>query len=70
MRKFASLLLFFVFTLASAAQQKLTPPQAITDPLQITSASRDILSIVLDKLFATRGLLGADWSPDGKIIAF
>ena len=53
--------------------QILAPPQAITDPRQIASkpnAQIEPRSLTIEKLFMTRQIGGATWSPDGKSLAF
>jgi Tol biopolymer transport system component len=60
----------FMSTLIAA--QSLPVPQAITDPKQITSKSNLQVekSLTVEKLYMTRQVGGADWSPDGKTIVF
>lgn len=60
----------FMSTLTAA--QSLPVPQAITDPKQISSKSNLQVekSLTIEKLYMTRQVGGADWSPDGKIIVF
>jgi dipeptidyl aminopeptidase/acylaminoacyl peptidase len=55
-----------------AAPQTLPAPQAITDPKQITSKPDAHMekNLSIEKLYMTRQVGGADWSPDGKTIAF
>src|ERR1700691_3781183 len=60
-------------TVASA--QTLTVPQAITDPKQITSkpnanVEQNQQSLSIEKLYMTRQVGRASWSPDGKTIVF
>jgi dipeptidyl aminopeptidase/acylaminoacyl peptidase len=57
-------------TFASSAS--LPAPQAITDPKQIASKSdaRVERTLALEKLYMTRQIGGATWSPDGKSVAF
>ncbi|MGH9732415.1 MAG: hypothetical protein ACRD4A_12015, partial [Candidatus Acidiferrales bacterium] len=52
--------------------ETLPSPQAITDPKQITSKpdARVEKSLTIEKLYMTRQVGGATWSPDGKTIAF
>jgi dipeptidyl aminopeptidase/acylaminoacyl peptidase len=55
-----------------AAPQTLPAPQVITDPKQITSKPNAQVekNLSIEKLYMTRQVGGADWSPDGKTIAF
>ena len=55
-----------------AAPQTLPTPQAITDPKQITSKpdAQVEKNLSIEKLYMTRLVGGADWSPDGKTIVF
>ena len=52
--------------------QTLPSPQAITDPKQITSKpdARVEKNLSIEKLYMTRQVGGATWSPDGKTVAF
>src|SRR6266550_4272183 len=56
----------------AAAPQTLPAPQAITDPKQITSKPNAQVekNLSIEKLYMTRQVGGADWSPDGKTIVF
>jgi dipeptidyl aminopeptidase/acylaminoacyl peptidase len=55
-----------------ATSQILPTPQAITDPKQITSKpdARVEKNLSIEKLYMTRQVGGATWSPDGKTVAF
>jgi dipeptidyl aminopeptidase/acylaminoacyl peptidase len=55
-----------------ALPQTLVPPQAITDPKQISSKPNAQVekSLTIEKLYMTRAIGGTAWSPDGKTIAF
>ncbi|MFZ0761493.1 MAG: hypothetical protein WAM69_16215, partial [Candidatus Sulfotelmatobacter sp.] len=56
-----------------AAAQTLAVPPAITDPEQVTSkpsAEVEPRSLTIEKLYMTRQVGGATWSPDGNSIAF
>ncbi len=56
-----------------AAAQALPAPQAVTDPKQISSkpnAQVEPRSLTIEKLYMTRQIGRASWSPDGKTIAF
>jgi dipeptidyl aminopeptidase/acylaminoacyl peptidase len=55
-----------------ATSQILPAPQAITDPKQITSKpdARVEKNLSIEKLYMTRQVGGATWSPDGKTVAF
>jgi dipeptidyl aminopeptidase/acylaminoacyl peptidase len=53
--------------------QILSAPHTITDPKQIASkpnAQIEPRSLTIEKLFMTRQIGGATWSPDGKSLAF
>src|SRR6267142_2691635 len=52
--------------------QTLPVPQAVTDPKQIASKPNGTLekNLSIEKLFMTRQVGRADWSPDGKWIAY
>lgn len=67
-----SVLLFVNFTIRLSAQT-LPEPKAITDPKQVSSKPNALVeprSLTIEKLFMTRQIGGATWSPDGKNIAF
>jgi dipeptidyl aminopeptidase/acylaminoacyl peptidase len=55
-----------------APAQTLFKAQAITDPKQITSKpnAEAEKSLTIEKLYITRQIGGAEWSPDGNTIAF
>ncbi|MFY9908437.1 MAG: S9 family peptidase [Candidatus Sulfotelmatobacter sp.] len=56
-----------------AKAQNLPSPHAVTDPRQIASkpnAQVEPKSLTIEKLFMTRQIGPATWSPDGKSIAF
>src|SRR6266513_246758 len=58
-----------------AVSQTLTPPQAITDPKQITAkpdaeVEQGEESLSLSRLYMTRLVGDTAWSPDGKTIVF
>ena len=58
---------------AESAAQTLPAPQAVTDPKQISSkpsAQVEPRSLTIEKLWMTRQVGRATWSPDGKTIAF
>jgi dipeptidyl aminopeptidase/acylaminoacyl peptidase len=68
---------FFLFAIVIlmttvAAPQMLPAPQAVTDPKQITSKPNAKVekNLSIEKLYMTRLVGGADWSPDGKSIVF
>src|SRR5271167_3674511 len=66
-------MVIFMSTLAAA--QTLSAPLAITDPKQITSkpnanVEQSQQSLSIEKLYMTRQVGGASWSPDGKTIVF
>ncbi|MGC2742983.1 MAG: S9 family peptidase [Candidatus Angelobacter sp.] len=54
-----------------AATLLIAQPAAITDPAQIVSKEKfDIQPLTIDKLYMTRAIAYASWSPDDKQIAF
>jgi dipeptidyl aminopeptidase/acylaminoacyl peptidase len=55
-----------------ATSQTLPIPQATTDPKQIASRpnARVEKNLTIEKLYMTRQVGGATWSPDGKTVAF
>src|SRR6266550_3642878 len=55
-----------------AAAQTLPVPQAVTDPKQIASKPNGTVekNLSIEKLYMTRQVGRADWSPDGKTIVF
>jgi len=55
-----------------AETQTLPAPQALTDPKQITSKPNAQVekNLSIEKLYMTRMVGGADWSPDGKMVVF
>jgi dipeptidyl aminopeptidase/acylaminoacyl peptidase len=58
---------------AETAAQTLPEPQAIADPKKIASkpnAQVEARSLTIEKLYSTRIIGPATWSPDGKTIAF
>ncbi len=70
------LLFAMVMSMSTIALPETLPiPQAITDPKQITSKpSADVEqnepSLSIDRLYMTRSVGSASWSPDGKAIVF
>ncbi|MGA9475918.1 MAG: S9 family peptidase [Terriglobales bacterium] len=66
--------LFAIVVLMTTFAQAATLPalQAITDPKQITSRpdARVEKSLTIEKLYMTRQVGGATWSPDGNTVAF
>ena len=55
------------------AAQTLPVPEAITDPKKVSSkpnAQVEPRSLTIEKLYMTRQVGSASWSPDGKSIAF
>ncbi|MGA7848924.1 MAG: S9 family peptidase [Terriglobales bacterium] len=55
-----------------ATSQTLPAPQATTDPKQVTSKpdARVEKNLSIEKLYMTRQVGGATWSPDGQTVAF
>jgi len=71
------ILRFVIVVLMStlAVSKTLTPPQAITDPKQITAkpdanVEQGEEGLSLERLYMTRQIGGTAWSPDGKSIVF
>ncbi|HEX3104603.1 MAG TPA: S9 family peptidase [Terriglobales bacterium] len=71
------ILRFVIVVLMStlAVSQTLTPPEAITDPKQITAkpdanVEQGEEGLSLERLYMTRQIGGTAWSPDGKSIVF
>jgi len=71
-RLFVMVVLMSILTNVLATSQTLPAPQAITDPKQIASKpdARVEKSLSIEKLYMTRQVGGATWSPDGKTVAF
>jgi dipeptidyl aminopeptidase/acylaminoacyl peptidase len=67
-----ALFVMVVFMSIPAMSQTLAAPQAVTDPKQIVSKpdARVEKSLSIEKLYMTRQVGGATWSPDGKTVAF
>src|SRR6201988_4327831 len=75
MRAFLSfaIVIFMSTVVADTVAQTLPVPQAVTDPKKIASkpnAQVEPRSLTIEKLFMTRQIGRATWSPDGKSIAF
>ncbi len=70
------LLFVMVMSMSTIAlPQALPVPQAITDPKQVTSkpsaqVEQNEQSLSIDRLYMTRSVGSASWSPDGKNIVF
>jgi len=69
---FVMVVLMNILTSVLTASQTLPAPQAITDPKQIASKpdARVEKNLSIEKLYMTRQVGGATWSPDGKTVAF
>jgi len=69
-----TLFLFAIVVMMTTAvePQTLPAPQAITDPKQVVSKPNAQVekTLTIEKLYMTRQIGGADWSPDGKSIVF
>ncbi len=67
-----SLFVMIVLMNILATSLTLPAPQAITDPKQLTSKpdARVEKNLTIEKLYMTRQIGGATWSPDGKTVAF
>jgi len=64
---------FAITTAANLAGQTLPAPKVITDPKQISSkpnAQIEPRTLTVERLYMTRNIGPATWSPDGKSIAF
>lgn len=64
-----------VFMSTLAVSETLTPPQAITDPKQITAkpdadVEQGEESLSLQRLYMTRQIGDTAWAPDGKTVVF
>ncbi len=69
---FAIVVSMNAFMSAFIQAETLPAPQAITDPKQITSRpdARVEKNLTIEKLYMTRQVGGATWSPDGNTVAF
>ena len=67
-----SLFVIVILMATFALTQTLPAPQAITDPKQLASKPNAQVekSLTIEKLYMTRQVGGAEWSPDGKTVAF
>ena len=67
-----AIVVFMSVTRTYIAAENLPPSDAITDPKQITSRpdARMEKNLSIEKLYMTRQIGGATWSPDGKTVAF
>jgi dipeptidyl aminopeptidase/acylaminoacyl peptidase len=68
-----AIVIFMSTVVAETAAQTLPAPQAVTDPKQISSkpnAQVEPRSLTIEKLYMTRQVGRATWSPDGKSVAF
>ncbi len=72
MRALIAFLMAIPMSTHVAAAKTLPVPQAITDPKQIVSKPNGTVekNLSIEKLFMTRQVGRADWSPDGKTIVF
>jgi dipeptidyl aminopeptidase/acylaminoacyl peptidase len=71
-RKLVLTFLSILLLAISSSAQSANPSQPITDPGQIASRvlKREVQQLSIEKLFMSRNIGDADWSPDGKQIAF
>ncbi len=61
--------MFLIMSAESSSAQ--TPMQPITDPKLISSKNKlEVQKLSIEKLYMTRSVGGATWSPDGKQVAF
>ena len=68
-----AIVIFMSTVVAETVAQTLPVPQAVTDPKKIASkpnAQIEPRSLTIEKLYMTRQIGRATWSPDGKSIAF
>jgi dipeptidyl aminopeptidase/acylaminoacyl peptidase len=68
-----AIVIFMSTVVAETTAQTLPAPQAVTDPKQISSkpnAQVEPRSLTIEKLYMTRQVGRATWSPDGKSVAF
>ncbi len=68
-----AIVIFMSTFVADAVTQTLSVPQAVTDPKKIASkpnAQVEPRTLTIEKLYMTRQVGRATWSPDGKQIAF
>ena len=68
-----AIVIFMSTVIAESVGQTLSVPQAVTDPKKISSkpnAQVEPRSLTIEKLYMTRQIGRATWSPDGKSIAF
>jgi dipeptidyl aminopeptidase/acylaminoacyl peptidase len=70
--RIVTLFVMVVFMSVLTASQTLPASEAITDPRQIASKpdARVEKNLSIEKLYMTRQVGGATWSPDGKTVAF
>src|SRR3984885_13556652 len=70
--RICSLFAIVVLMTTFVRAETLPAPQAVTDPKQITSKpdARVEKSLTIEKLYMTRQVGGATWSPDGNAVAF
>jgi dipeptidyl aminopeptidase/acylaminoacyl peptidase len=69
---FAMVVLMPMMMSTFSNSQTLIAPEAVTDPKQIASKpdARVEKNLSIEKLYMTRHVGGATWSPDGKTVAF
>src|ERR1700691_4888170 len=70
---FAIVIVMSTVVVTEATAQTLPAPQEVTDPTKISSkpnAQVEPRSLTIEKLYMTRQVGRATWSPDGKSIAF
>jgi dipeptidyl aminopeptidase/acylaminoacyl peptidase len=68
-----AIVIFMTIVVDETVAQTLPEPQAVTDPKKIASkpnAQVEPRSLTIEKLYMTRQVGRATWSPDGKNIAF
>jgi dipeptidyl aminopeptidase/acylaminoacyl peptidase len=71
MRLLVSFVMVVLMSVVSASQT-LSAPNVVTDPKMISSKpdARVEKNLSIEKLYMTRQVSGATWSPDGKTVAF
>lgn len=71
LRRVAPVCLLFVTWFYTEGAAQSATPVAVTDAAKLESSNKpDFQQIALEKLFMTRHLNGASWSPDGKQVVF
>ncbi len=70
-RRVSILLAVVLGIFMNAAAQTVAPPLAVTDPTRLESTQvKELQEFTIERLYMTRTVGGAAWSPDGRQIAF